>query len=288
MKKKVNRPATEISLSHLKCPRWKSSICQPTPVQRDRPLSSPTSVHAPDVQLRPRLLPSPSLRSPSARSSRAMKLRFSLPKLPLFTSSPSPTLFSSSYSPSASFSTSSPTSTPSPITLPSSPPPPILPPPSFRRPLITTPTGTPAPPLTVASVYEGVQEAGLRMVLFGKPVSLSSKEEELGKRREEMGRELTSLSGFDYQGSGKGTLSQKVLDTYPDVNLVSSSSFPSFELNSSGRSTERARGQTRRSSPFVSLWVSVRWVNSGQRRRCIEEGDSSEDRDWEACGELGR
>lgn len=25
---------------------------------------------------------------------------------------------------------------------------------------------------------------------------------------------------FDHQGSGKGTLSQKVLDTYPDVNLV--------------------------------------------------------------------
>ncbi|KAL7415893.1 adenylate kinase-domain-containing protein [Mrakia frigida] len=118
-----------------------------------------------------------------------MRLKFSLPKFQLL-STPTPTFFSPSSSSSCSFSTSSPTCTPSPITLPPSPPP-ILPPPSFRRPLITTPSGTATPSLTIASGFEGAQEPGLRMVLFGKP------------------------------GSGKGTLSQKVLDTYPDVNLVS-------------------------------------------------------------------
>lgn len=92
---------------------------------------------------------------------------------------------------------------------------------------------------------------------------------------------LVCLS-FWSQGSGKGTLSQRVLDTYPDVNLVSSSSRSQHSASLSDRTWY---GPQLLLTQQLLLRSST---SSGQRGRCPPQGDCGKDRGRAARGELGR
>ncbi|CED84811.1 adenylate kinase [Phaffia rhodozyma] len=91
------------------------------------------------------------------------------------------------------------------------------------RTIISTPSTseTTYTPIGPSSSFEGVSQPGLRMVLFGKP------------------------------GSGKGTLSQMVLDSYPNVNLVSVGDVLRKEIKNKSEVGKRAEGLVARGE-FVS------------------------------------